>query len=132
MKRNYDLFIANGIVLTNLLFVAVPILNQWLQWLQVLSGLIIALALSGYIVLAAILPSIGRTWYEHLLLSIGLSIVFDIAGGLLLNETSWGLQSATWSLFFAVIIIVFSIIAAVQRHRSNLSTIDLVSFHPFP
>lgn len=119
MKHNRDLLVAISIAIANLFFLVIPTLPQWVQ---IIPGIAVTLFLPGYTVLAATIPTIGRSWSERLLLSIGLSMVFTIIGGLILNSFSVGLRPETWSLLFTIAIAGFSIVAMLRRRTYKRAT----------
>ncbi len=67
--------------------------------------------LPGYAITAALLPlrSFGNA--ERLLFSLGLSVAATALSGLILNLTPWGLQTSTWAITLAVIVLLASAIS---------------------
>ena len=56
---------------------------------------------------------------DHLVISIGLSLIVDIITGLLLNLTPLGLQLATWTLFLGLHTTLFASLALTLRWRKG-------------
>jgi hypothetical protein len=71
--------------------------------------------LPGYAISAALLPMNSLGNVEQLLISLGLSVSATALSGLILNLTPWGLQSTTWAITLAVIVVLTSAIAWLRR-----------------
>jgi uncharacterized membrane protein len=71
--------------------------------------------LPGYAITAALLQMRSLGNVERLLFSLGLSVAMTALSGLLLNLTPWGLQSTTWAIMLAVIVVLTSAIAWLRR-----------------
>jgi uncharacterized membrane protein len=67
--------------------------------------------LPGYAITAALLPMNSFRTTERLLFSLGLSVAATALSGLMLNLTDWGLQSKTWAITLAGIVLLAGAIA---------------------
>ena len=76
-------------------------------------GIAMVLFIPGYAVTLAILPEVDRA--TILLLSLGLSICLDVAGGFVLNYSPWGLHPFSWAVWLSGISLPTWIIAAYRR-----------------
>ncbi len=79
-------------------------------------GILMALVLPGYVLSNVLLPHLDEA--ERILLSLGLSFVFNILGGLLLHLTPWGLRAETWAAWFLLMTLLF-IFFAIAKRRSQ-------------
>jgi uncharacterized membrane protein len=77
------------------------------------------LILPGNALICAIFPESRLPRLERFLYVIGLSLAVIILSGLLLNITSWGLQTNSWLFILSVVTVGASMIAI--RRRSQLS-----------
>src|SRR5262245_13049507 len=66
--------------------------------LGLIFGLPLALALPGYALMAASAPSSTLGPAERLTFSVGGSIAMSVLGGLVLDETAWGLRPVSWAV----------------------------------
>jgi uncharacterized membrane protein len=57
-------------------------------------GLLFVLYLPGYVALQALYPSVEFNRFDRLALSVGVSLILDMLGGLALNFTPWGIRLA--------------------------------------
>ncbi len=79
----------------------------------------------GYALTAMLFPKRIFGYPELIGYSLGLSLVADILGGLVINATPRGLDAASWTLWLGSVTLCSSIIAAVRRPR------DLPGWSPF-
>jgi uncharacterized membrane protein len=77
------------------------------------------LILPGYALICAIFPESRLPRLERFLYVLGISLAVIILSGLLLNLTSWGLQTNSWLFILSVVTVGASMIAI--RRRSQLS-----------
>ncbi len=85
--------------------------------------------LPGYAITAALLPlrSFGNA--ERLLFSLGVSVAATALGGLILNLTAWGLQTSTWAVALAMIVLLASAIAWLRRKPEGATTAVQIERH---
>lgn len=74
--------------------------------LRTLFALPLVLVLPGYLCTAAAFPRGGLGVVERLLLSLGMSLVLAVLGGLLLHLTPWGLGVLNWVVYFVTVILL--------------------------
>lgn len=79
----------------------------------------------GYALTAMLFPKRESGYAELLAYSLGLSLVVDILGGLLINLTAQGLSLASWCLWLGSVTLCSSIIAALRRPRERRVGIPL-------
>jgi hypothetical protein len=75
------------------------------------------LVLPGYTFVTAVLPEHQFGTAERLLLSLGLSLVIVILGGLLLNLTPYGLQARSWSALLSGLMVCACVVAYLRQRR---------------
>ena len=85
------------------------------------------LILPGNALICAIFPESRLPRLERSLYVIGLSLAVIILSGLLLNITSWGLQTNSWLLILSVVTVGASLIAI--RRRSQLPVKESTPVH---
>ena len=78
---------------------------------RLICALPLVLFLPGYAITAALFPPRSLGVPERLLFSLGLSVIVTALAGLALNLTPWGLQTSTWAIALAAIVV------AGRRHR---------------
>jgi uncharacterized membrane protein len=81
----------------------------------------LVLVLPGYALISALFPRSLPGVPESFILSLGLSIVIIILGGLILNWTSFGLHSSSWVVLLASITIGASTVGLIRRRRQGIS-----------
>jgi uncharacterized membrane protein len=98
--------------------VAIALLGWPTGVLRTLVMLPLALLAPGYVLSQALFPRRHTLdAIERVAITIGLSLVVAIAGGLLLNTTPWGLQAGTWAIWLALVTWGGSLAAIVRRQR---------------
>lgn len=85
--------------------------SVWLAWIGVSMGILVP----GYALSVAVLPGLARG--ERLVTSVGLSLVLDVAGGFVLNVTSWGLQPISWAVWLGGITLVSCAVAWLRSSK---------------
>lgn len=78
---------------------------------RLLCALPLVFFLPGYAITAALLAPRSLGGVEQLLFSLGVSVAVTALSGLILNLTPWGLQTSTWAITLAVIVLVAGAIA---------------------
>lgn len=96
---------------------------------RLICALPLVLFLPGYAITAALFPPRSLGVPERLLFSLGLSVVTTALAGLALNVTSWGLQTSTWAIALAVIVLLTSAIAWLRGRRDAAITAVPVDIH---
>lgn len=111
-RQSIDLFVV--IVVTGL-SATLALVMPTNSIVRLICALPLVFFLPGYAISAALLPinSLGNV--ERLLFSLGLSVTATALSGLILNLTPWGLQSTTWAITLAVIVVLTSTIAWYRR-----------------
>ncbi len=115
MRRYLDLLVVLVLAGAGAILVIAPISIAWLR--AVLAAPMVLFA-PGYAISAAAAGGRRVNWPERLLLSLGLSIMVVILGGLALNLTPWKLRVDTWVVFLAGLTLVACVIALVRRHHA--------------
>lgn len=114
-QKNLDLIVAMFTALLNIVWV-------WLTNPLPIIGIILALplvfVLPGYTLTEAIFHKRPLDSIVRLVLSLSLSIVLDILGGLFLNLLPTGLQATSWSILLTLLIAVFSLVVAYRRQKA--------------
>lgn len=111
-QKSIDILIVMGIAIVAVaLTFIVPPENVVLRILT----LPLVLILPGYALTSALFYRIGFDGIERLVLSLGLSLVIGILGGLALNLTSFGLHAGTWAIFLGTITLVSCTVELVRR-----------------
>lgn len=82
--------------------------------IEAIFGVLLGLVLPGYALTASWPAGALGTW-ERAVLSLALSIAVDVAGGLVLNATPFGLQPASWATFLAGTTVVAAAVAFLIR-----------------
>ena len=85
--------------------------------------------LPGYALSSALFPQRALRSEETLLLSLGLSLALAVAGGFILNLTSFGLQSSTWTVLLGGITVAAGGGALVRRARNGADGEAAPRFH---
>ena len=119
MKRNLylDLLI---ISFSSIFLLGLTLAQIKIPGLTFFMGLLVSFIFPGYTLTSGLFIAPGLSWVERLILILGLNLAVTIFGGLLLNTTSWGLRPESWSVFFAIVNLLGSVIAFVRRGRNNL------------
>jgi hypothetical protein len=88
-------------------------------WLRAVLVLPLVLFLPGYVLVAALFPGrgAGLRVEERALLSIGLSLALVALGGLLLNQTPWGLQTDSWAALLGLFTLGAAAVAVLRPPR---------------
>jgi len=116
MSRRYLDLVLVGVVVLIPLGLALSGVNDT-AW-RVGFGVPLTLFLPGYAILAATLPHSTLDKAERVLLSLGVSLVVTILGGLILNLTPWGLQSLSWAVWLGGVTLTACLIALLRRPAS--------------
>lgn len=82
---------------------------------RLLCALPLVFFLPGYAITWALLAPRSLGSIERLLFSLGISVSVTALSGLILNLTPWGLQTSTWAITLAVIVLVAGTIAWLRR-----------------
>src|SRR5947209_13497361 len=82
----------------------------------------LVLLLPGYALTSALLPRQTLGIAERLLLSLGLSLTIVILGGLVLNQTPFGLAKSSWAVLLTGITLSACIVAFIRRQGETIST----------
>lgn len=82
--------------------------------LRTIFALPLVFFLPGYAIMTALLPMNSFRTTERLLFSLGLSVSATALSGLILNLTDWGLQSKTWAIMLAGIVLLAGAIALLR------------------
>jgi hypothetical protein len=90
--------------------------------IRLIGALPLVLFLPGYAISATLFPPRSLGIPERLLFSLGLSVSVTALAGLALNWTPWGLQTNTWAITLAAIVVVASAIAW-RRRQTVASTV---------
>jgi len=91
---------------------------------RLICALPLVLFLPGYAIAAALFPPRSLGVPERLLFSLGLSVIATALAGLALNLTPWGLQTSTWAIALAAIVLLAGTIA--WRRRKPAAAITAV------
>jgi uncharacterized membrane protein len=75
----------------------------------------LVLVVPGYVLTRAIFPERSILDPERLLLSVGLSLVCAVLGGVLLNVTPWGLGAGTWAIYLFALTVAACVVAVARR-----------------
>lgn len=95
--------------------------------LRALLALPLVLVVPGYLCTMAAFPH--RVHFaERWLLSIGLSLVVVVLGGLVLHLTPWGLTSTAWAVYLSVVVVISGGIAWWRRRRTGRSASGVRQF----
>lgn len=84
---------------------------------------LVALAVPGYLLTAALFAPGQLRGPEWVVLSLGGSLLVAVVGGLVLNATPWGLQPGAWLVLLAGVALVLGS-GAWRRQRSTVSTME--------
>lgn len=100
------------------------ILFDWqLSPVRILFAIVLVTVLPGYALTAAIFTNTPLGTPEKFAFSCGFSLGTVSLGGLLLNYTHWGLQSAAWVILLGGISLISSVIALARM--GNEKEVDL-------
>jgi uncharacterized membrane protein len=83
----------------------------------------LVLLLPGYALVSALFPNRSLGVLERLVISLGLSLIIVIIGGLALNWTPFGLRASSWTVLLAGITLAASAVALVRRRGQEISTL---------
>ena len=89
---------------------------------RLMGALPLVLFLPGYAITAAHFPPRSLGIPERLLFSLGLSVSVTALAGLALNLTPWGLQTSTWAITLAAIVVLAGAIAWRRRRDVAITT----------
>jgi uncharacterized membrane protein len=92
---------------------------------RLIGALPLVLFLPGYAITAALFPPRSLGILERLLFSLGLSVSVTALAGLVLNLTPWGLQTSTWAMALAGIVLLASIIAWRRRRDAAIISVPV-------
>jgi len=82
---------------------------------RLLCALPLVFFLPGYAITSALLTQGSLGGVERLLFSLGTSVAVTALSGLVLHLTPWGLQTSTWAIMLAVIVLVAGAIAWLRQ-----------------
>jgi len=91
-------------------------------WLRLLMALLLVFILPGYAISTALFP--GGPNQERLGLSVRLlfmlmaSISNAILGGLVLSQTTWGVQTTSWTIWLSTVTLISALITWLRRQRT--------------
>jgi len=85
---------------------------------RLMFGLPLVLVLPGYALAAALFARQSLGVSERILFSVGLSLLVDIIGGLIVGSLHWRLQNGTWAVLLVGITLGASITAGIRRKGS--------------
>jgi uncharacterized membrane protein len=88
--------------------------------LRIAFALPLLLVLPGYSLTAALFPGREIDWPPRLLLSVALSLSLAVVIGLALNQTPFGLRSASWSVALLVVTWAACATAVSRRRRKGI------------
>jgi hypothetical protein len=88
---------------------------------RLMCALPLVLFLPGYAITAALFPPRSLGFPERLLFSLGLSVIATALTGLALNLTPWGLQTSTWAIALAAIVLLACAIAWRRRQDAAIT-----------
>ncbi len=83
-------------------------------------GLLMITLVPGYALVQAAFVGRSFSLIEKAMLSLGLSLVLTVLGGLLLNQTSWGLQPGSWAAWVGGLTLVACGVALLRREQPFL------------
>ncbi len=89
--------------------------------IRLIGALPLVLFLPGYAIAAALFLPRSLGIPERLLYSLGLSVSVTALAGLALNLTPWGLQTSTWAITLAAIVVTASVIAGRRRQAAAIT-----------
>jgi uncharacterized membrane protein len=90
--------------------------------LRAVLGWLLLLVLPGAAVVAAVFPQRSLGFAERLMFVPGTSLAVIILGGLILNQSPWGIQTLTWIGMLAGLTLAAGAIAWRRRKRSERMT----------
>jgi hypothetical protein len=102
-----------------LVSVGAAVAGQEVGWLRAVLVLPLVFFLPGYVLVAALFPGrgAGLRAEERAMLSIGLSLALVALGGLLLNQTPWGLQADSWAALLGLFTLAAAVVAVLRPPR---------------
>jgi hypothetical protein len=119
-----------------LVSVGAAVAGQEVGWLRAVLVLPLVLFLPGYVLAAALFPGrgAGLKVEERAVLSIGLSLALVALGGLLLNQTPWGLQADSWAALLGLFTLGAAVVAVLRplRPASGVGTAGDAEGDPIP
>jgi uncharacterized membrane protein len=92
-----------------------------LMMAQVVLALLLVFILPGYALTLALLPKGKLGMVERLLLAVGASLATAILGGLVLNQTPWGLQTSSWIVLLSATSLMAGMVAWVRKEQPPLA-----------
>lgn len=114
--------LAITVILVSASMLLLSLADVQLTALRLLFALPLVLVLPGYLCTAAALPHHRFRVVERLLLSVGVSLVVVVLGGLLLQLMPWGLTALAWSVYLSAVTLLAGGIAWRRRPLPVLST----------
>jgi uncharacterized membrane protein len=115
--KHPDLLLAIAIALVNVLWAMLPV---HIPVIGVALALPLVFVLPGYTLTAVLFHRSSLSAVHHVLLSLGLSLAIDIAGGLLLNLFPIGLRPVSWSALLSFLTVVFAaLVTCLRRGRAT-------------
>jgi uncharacterized membrane protein len=128
-QKNLDLLLVLVIVALNVLSVLIP----WLpSFIKITLALPLIFVIPGYVLSDFIFQRRTLERYHQLTFSLALSLVVVILSGFLLNCLPGGLQTATWTVFFAAFATTFSLYALFLRRKAQKNTQPSTRFRLAP
>jgi uncharacterized membrane protein len=116
--RSVDIFTVIAIaIVAAVLALVVP---QDIVLIRILT-LPLVLVLPGYALTSALFPERAFGVAEHLVFSLGLSLIIVILSGLALNWTPFGLHPSSWAVLLSSITLSASAVALVRRRGQSIS-----------
>lgn len=117
--------------LSTILITAVLMLLTLLDWqlspVQVMFAIALVTILPGYAITTAIFVNTPLGITEKLAFSCGFSLGMTSLGGLLINYTPWGIQSASWVVLLGGVSIIGNVVALARM--KDEAQVDLRVVH---
>lgn len=115
--KHPDLLLASAVALANVVWALLP---YRFPAVGITLALPLVFALTGYTLTAVLFHKRSLDPAHRVLLSLGLSVAIDIAGGLALNVFPIGLRPASWSVLLAFLTALFAALAAYLRRAAAI------------
>lgn len=112
--RSFDLVVSLLVAVMSLLC---GLIDAEVSALRVLLTLPLVLVITGYTVVEAAFPQDFRGAADRVALSIGLSFVIAVLGGLFLHFLGVGLRFSTWLVLESGVVIGASLVALIRRRN---------------
>lgn len=120
-QQAIDIFIVIACTIIAIILVfTVPADNVALRILT----LPLVIVLPGYALISALFAHRAAGLIERLVMSLGVSMIIVILGGLILNLTPSGLRSGSWAVLLAGITVAASIVALVRRQGQKRAALQ--------